>query len=202
MSRSRLAYLLIAVFSSSSVIACSKPAANQDTGQKPVPTEGQRVMVPGAEPATGAPRMTMGAPGAEGGAAPAQPGADPFQLQPSEGTLVIEAPADVKAGTEAVARVLVTPGSAYKINTEFPTKLTLESAAGVTLAKAQLVAGGADKAKGDAESFDDKQLAFQVKLTPTQGGPYAVNGTFKFAVCDKDTCLAKKETIRIAGTAN
>ena len=61
-------------------------------------------------------------------------------------------------------------------------------------------AGGADQAKGDADALDDKQLAFSVKLTP-QAGSHTISGTFKFAVCDKDTCLAKKETINIVVAA-
>ena len=37
---------------------------------------------------------------------------------------------------------------------------------------------------------------FAVKLTPAASGSYTINGTFKFAVCDHDQCLAKKETDR------
>ena len=79
------------------------------------------------------------------------------------------------------------------------TKLTLENAQGVTIAKAELKAGGHEKSKGDADVFDEKQLVFAVKMTPAAAGSYTVNGTFKFAVCDKagSTCLAKKEPIAI-----
>ena len=121
-------------------------------------------------------------------------------MKPEEGQLAIEAPKDAKAGTEVTAKILVTPSAAYKINKEFPIKLTLETADGVVLAKAQLTAGGHDQAKGDAEAFDERQLAFLVKLTPTSGN-HTINGTFKFAVCDKDTCLAKKEQISIVVAA-
>lgn len=185
----------------------SKPAASQDPGQKPIAAEtGQRVMVPGADTAaTGAPRMTMGAPaGDEGGAAKsAAPTSvdDAFRLKPEEGTLTIQAPTDAKAGTESVATIVVTPDGPYKINTEFPTKLTLETPEGVTIAKATYKAGGHDKAKGDADAFTEKQLAFSVKLTPAASGTHTINGTFKFAVCDKDVCLAKKELISIAVAA-
>lgn len=122
-----------------------------------------------------------------------------FRLQPEEGKLAIEAPADAKANTEATAKIKVTASSLYKVNTEFPVKLTLESPTGVTLAKAELKAGGHDKAKGDADAFDEHELVFAVKLTPASPGSYTINGTFKFAVCDKagSTCLAKKEPIAI-----
>jgi len=200
MSRTHVALLLSVL--SFAAAGCSKPAANQDTGNT-VKSDmgGGKVTVPGGE----APKMISGmegagprgtgAPGIKGGA-----GDDPFRLKPEEGKLAIEAPGDVVAGTEVTAKILVTPSDAYKINKEFPTKLTLESPEGVVLAKALMTAGGHDQAKGDADAFEDKQLVFTVKLTP-QSGNHTINGTFKFAVCDKDTCLAKKEQISIAVAA-
>jgi len=71
----------------------------------------------------------------------------------------------------------------------------------MTLAKDKFVAGGHDKAQGDADALDEKQLAFAVKLTPAASGSYTINGNFKFAVCDKDQCLPKQETIAIAVAA-
>ena len=97
-------------------------------------------------------------------AKPAAPD-DRTRLKPEEGKLAIDPPADAKAGAEAVAKITVTAGAGYHVNTEYPTKLTLTSPEGVTLAKAELVAGGHDKAKGDADSLDEKQLVFAVKLT-------------------------------------
>lgn len=196
---------LMFVASVAVVAACSKPSSNKDTGAKPVTTEGAKVMVPGGD-TTGAPRMTMDNPegagqiGGDKGAAARGGADDSFRLKPEEGKLAVEAPADAKAGTEVTAKILVTPVGPYKINKEFPTKLTLETPTGVTIAKAQLTAGGHDQSKGDADAFEDKQLAFTVKLTPTSGN-HTINGTFKFAVCDKDTCLAKKEQISIAVAA-
>lgn len=175
---------------------CSKPAANQETGTATAKSDmgGGKVAVPGGE----APKMASGMGGTEstGGAIGAKGGGgdDPFRLKPEEGRLAVEAPKDVVAGAEFTAKILVTPVGPYKINKEFPTKLTFETAAGVTLAKSQLTAGGHDQVKGDADAFEDKQLAFTVKLTPASGN-HTINGTFKFAVCDKDTCLAKKEQI-------
>ena len=192
---------------------CSKSAGsqNQETGNK---VAEDKIDVPGAAAAgaKGAPEgaPSMGgtpSPGTEGatmggaGNAP-PPGAadDQFKLKPEEGKLVIESPADAKAGAEAAAKIVVTPGSGFHINKEFPTKLVLTKVDGVALAKEQLIAGGHDGGKGDADAFDDNQLAFTVKLTPTAGS-HTISGTFKFAVCDKDSCLAKKETISIVVAA-
>jgi hypothetical protein len=141
--------------------------------------------------------------GPAGGAPAKAPASDDarFKLRPEEGKLAIEAPADAKAGSEAVAKILVTPGAGYHVNTEYPIKLTLTPPAGVTLAKDKFVAGGHDKAQGDADALDEKQLAISVKLTAASSGSYTINGNFKFAVCDKDQCLAKQETIAIAVAA-
>jgi hypothetical protein len=122
-----------------------------------------------------------------------------FRLAPDEGRVAIEPPANAVAGAEVVAKIVLTPTDKYKVNEEYPTKITLESTSGVTLAKAVLRAGGHEKDKGDADVFNDKQLAFVVKLTPAQNGTYTVNGRFKFAVCDRagNQCLAKTEPIAI-----
>jgi hypothetical protein len=193
---SRLALLALCV-----AAACSKSAGNQDKVSSPPAAPGgpEIIAVPQGGP-QGAPKMA-------GNAEPAAPAPaaasddDRFRLKPEEGKLAIEPPADAKAGAEAVAKIVVTPGSGYHVNTEYPIKLTLKSPTGVTLAKAEFVAGGRDKGKGDAEALDDNQLAFAVKFTPAASGNYTIDGNFKFAVCDKDQCLAKKESIAIAVAA-
>jgi hypothetical protein len=174
---------------------CSKSAG---TKEKPDDTltsangAGERVAVPGAK---GVP-ATTGAPVEEGIG-----GGDSKRLRllPEEGALAVEAPAGAKAGSEMTAKITVTASPTYKMNTEFPTKVTIENAEGVTIAKAELKAGGMDKAKGDADVFDEAKMEFAVKLTPAKTGSYTINGTFKFAVCDKagSTCLPKKEPIAI-----
>jgi len=171
------------------VVGCAKspPTPESGTGTPANTGRGERKLnVPGSEGATTA---TI-----KGG-----PTGDLFTLASDEGRLSIEGAADAKAGGEATIKITITAGDAYKVNTEFPTKLTLENTQGVTIAKAELKAGGHDKAKGDADVFDEKQLVFAVKLTPAAAGTFTVNGTFKFAVCDKagSTCLAKKEPIAI-----
>jgi hypothetical protein len=187
----------LALFALFAAAACSKSAGNQDKVSSPPPPSGgpDVIAVPQGGP-------TMGA-GKEG-MAPAKPAPaadDRSRLKPEEGKLAIEPPADAKAGTEAVARITVTPAAGYHVNTEYPTKLTLVSPSGVTLAKAELVAGGHDKAKGDADALDEKQLVFAVKLTAAASGSYTINGNFKFAVCDPAQCLPKREAISIVVAA-
>jgi len=185
----------LALFALCVVAACSKSAGNQDKVSSPPSSSGTSdvIPVPHGGPSMGQPKE----------AAPANPppADDRSRLRPEEGKLAIELPADAKAGAEAIAKVTVTPGAGYHVNTEYPTKLTLTPPQGVTLAKAELAAGGHDNAKGDADALDEKQLAFAVKLTPAASGSYTINGNFKFAVCDKSQCLPKREAIAITVAA-
>jgi len=192
-SMSRLALLVICV------AACSKSAGNQDKVSSPPPSSTGPDVIAVPQAGTG-PSMGRGKEAAPAGA-PAAGDDERFRLKPEEGTLAIEAPADAKAGAEVVAKIIVTPGKGYHVNTEYPTSLTLAPPSGVTLAKTAFTAGGHDKAQGDADALDEKTLAFAVKLTPAASGSYTINGKFKFAVCDRDQCLAKKETIAITVAA-
>ncbi|MCX5742496.1 MAG: hypothetical protein NT062_08375 [Proteobacteria bacterium] len=185
------------------LVGCSKSAGNQETGAAPVGGAAKKIAVPtdeGMPPGSGGIAAMGGAKDGSNGPASVQmkSGADErFRLKPSEGKLAIELPADLKPGTEASAKLTVTPAEGFKVNAEYPTKLSLQAPAGVTLAKSEFSGGGADKAKGDADQLDEKGLVITVKLTATAAGSYTVNGTFKFAVCDHDQCLAKKETIAL-----
>lgn len=178
---SRLAVLVVFV------AGCTKsPPQDAPTN----PSGERKITVPGGDGVGAGPVETKGGPVKDDAR---------FRLAADEGKLEVAPPADAKAGGEAVVKLTLTAGAAYKVNTEFPTKLTLETTQGVAIAKAELKAGGHDKEKGDADVFSEQQLVFAVKMTPSAAGNFTVNGTFKFAVCDKggSTCLAKKEPIAI-----
>lgn len=195
MSRSVVLAAALAAGALAALAGCSKSAGNQDpikSAPAPSAAETERIAAPGE---------VIAAPG--GARAGGDIANDPaFRLSAEEGSVAVEVAPPAAPGAETTAKIVVTPGPKYKVNVEYPTKLTLDAAPGVTLAKAAFTAGGADKAKGDADQFDEKQLTFSVKLTPTAAGTYTVNGTFKFAVCDKDQCLPKKEPIAIQVAAN
>jgi hypothetical protein len=184
MSRFALVALVLAV-------GCSKSAGTKEKPDDTLSTvgAGEKVAVPGAR---GAPATT----GTEGAAIGGS--SERLRLLPEEGALVVES-STTTAGNESIVKIVVKPSSTYKVNTEYPTKITLETTDGVTIAKAELKAGGTDKAKGDAEVFEESGATFAVKLTPAKSGSYTINGNFKFAVCDKagSTCLPKKEPIAI-----
>lgn len=187
MSRWSLALVLLAA-------ACTKsaPKDNGGGGGGEAKSGGDKVMVPGGD--VPPPKMGTGGETAQTGA---PSGADSQKLAPDEGKLAIDAPADAKAGAEATAKITVTPATGYHVNTEFPTKLTLTAPDGVTLSKTEWKMGGPSKDKGDADVFEEQQLLLGIKLTAAKSGSYTINGTFKFAVCDKDSCRPKKETIAI-----
>ncbi len=188
---SRLGIALVAVIATAGGVtytACSKAALNQEPATA---TSGPADMA-----------MTAGSAG-PGIAHPAAKGPDDrLRLHADEGTLAITPPADAKAGAEAIVSILVTPKQGYHVNTEFPIKLTLDAPpSGVTLAKTEWKAGGTGKDKGDADALDEQHLALSIKLTAAASGTYTLNGSFKFAVCDHDSCLAKKEPIAITVAA-
>jgi len=151
------------------LLGCTKE--NRDTASAPADKGvGTKVAVPGDDRAVG------GGPGGGtgGGTVPASDDAR-YRLKPNEGTLAVEAPADAKAGSEATAKITVTPGQGYHVNTEYPIKLTLDSTAGVKLDKTEFKAGGHDKAKGDAETLDEHQLVLAVKMTADKSGSYTID---------------------------
>lgn len=104
--------------------------------------------------------------------------------------IALDVPAEVQSGAEAVASVKITPGAGYKMNHEYPTKLSLAPIDGVTPAQATLL-------KADAAKFDNHEVAFNVKLTPAKAGTYTVRGTASFAVCTESTCDPKTAKIAI-----
>nr|HEX4317513.1 hypothetical protein [Kofleriaceae bacterium] len=170
--------------------SCSKSASSQGEPNSP-PSRGASDVAKagGGGPPIGAP----GAPAGGGGSGAIDP---QLRLHPDEGSLAITPPTDAKAGAEVTAKITLTPTADYHVNEDFPIKLILDDAPNVTFAKKELKAGGSAK-QGDADALDARQLAFSVKLTPTQSGNYTINGTFKFAVCTATQCLPKKEPIAI-----
>lgn len=161
--------------------ACSK--SNQSAGGgAPAPSESG---------VKGAARGGAGTPGGATEGAVAGGGVDTAPSGPDGEFLVEATPAAGAAGAETVARVVVRPGKGFHMNKDYPTKLTLEVPAGVTTSKAVLL-------PADAETFDDNQLAFAVKLTPAAAGDYTVPATLKFAVCTESTCNPKKTAVALA----
>lgn len=139
-----------------------------------------------SEPPIAAPE-TIPSPGAAPAAAAA---AGEPRAKDTSYDLALVQPAEGAAGAAMVASVKVTPGKGYKVNEDYPTKLTLEATDGVASTKQTL-------GKSDAAAFDKHQLVFDVKLTPARAGEFTVRGKLSFAVCTDATCDPKTETIAI-----
>jgi len=179
-----------------SLVGCSKSAGNQDKGATP-PSGPEKVAVPGAERVAVPVDKGPGGPAQQAGTASDDAR---FHLHPEEGTLTIDK-AEGKAGAELSAAIKVAPATGLHLATDYPIKITLEPATGVKLSKAELTAGGRDKSKGDADTLSEQQLQFAVKATCDKPGAYEIKGTFKFGVCDKDSCHPKKQPITITVNA-
>jgi hypothetical protein len=129
------------------------------------------------------------------GAAPSVPAATvptaTVAVGPDSSYSVDIAPMTATAGTEASSTITVHPGKGYKVNLEYPVKLTLDAATDVSFAKSVME-------KPDATTFDLKSLVFAAKATAAKPGTYSLKGTLKFAVCTESTCDPKKVPVVIA----
>ena len=103
-------------------------------------------------------------------------------------TVSLAAPGAVTAGGEGAATVKVVPKGVWKLNDEFPTKLTVTAPAGVSVKKAE------QKVK-DAVSFGEKEGRWSVEFTAQSAGDKAFKGVVKFAVCTPESCIPKKEEL-------
>lgn len=169
--------------------ACSNSAGRHENDRAP-----EKVALPTGPQNPGTPQGP-----ATAKAAPADDAR--FHLRAEEGTLTIDK-VEGKAGAALVAQVVVTPASGLHIATDYPIKITLTPPSGVVVAKAELSAGGRDKAAGDAAELTEQRLRFAIAATPDKPGAYEVTGTFKFGICDKDSCHPKRQPIAIAIAAN
>jgi hypothetical protein len=98
-------------------------------------------------------------------------------------------PADATVGAEGKVSIKIVPRGVWHLNLEFPTSLSVEAPAGVTVANAK-------QKKADAVSFDEKSAEFAVSFTATEAGSKTFTGEFKFAVCEgEEACMQKTEKL-------
>jgi hypothetical protein len=103
-------------------------------------------------------------------------------------SIKLDTPKTVAQGSEGVVKVNVIPGTGWKMNKEFPTKLQVKAPAGVTVVKDQ-------QSLEDAEKFADKGATFAITFKADSPGQKAFEADFKFAVCTDATCDPKKQTL-------
>jgi hypothetical protein len=172
----KLPFILLVV----TVAACSKDPGNKTASPAPAPASG----------ATAAPAATAKAAAPE--AAPGAPAAPAAEAKPrveGKGFIVeVKAPADVAAGGEGTAQVVLTATGEYHLNKEFPTALEVTPPPGVEVPKSKLTVA-------DAAKFEEKTATWEVKFTAKDAGEKKFAASFKFAVCTATTCDPKKEAL-------
>lgn|GEM_PF-6423418 len=100
----------------------------------------------------------------------------------------ITPPKEGKAGEDLVATVTLVPLGEYKVNQEYPTKLSATAASGVKPATLVLK-------KKEAASFSEKSAVFKPAFVAGTAGKYRVDAVFKFSVCTEKVCELKTEKL-------
>jgi hypothetical protein len=103
-------------------------------------------------------------------------------------TVTLAAPAQVGKGAQGTVVLEVTPKKGWKLNKEFPTKLTVVEPAGVKVSKKE-------QTVADAVAFADQVGRWQVHFQADSPGGKDFTGVFKFAVCTDTSCDPKKEEL-------
>jgi hypothetical protein len=103
-------------------------------------------------------------------------------------TITLASPAEVGKGAQGTAVLEVTPKKGWKLNKEFPTKLTIAEPAGVKVAKKE-------QTVADAVAFAEQAARWQVQFQADSPGGKDFTGVFKFAVCTDTSCDPKKEQL-------
>lgn len=142
----------------------------------PLPAPGERLAVPG-----GAPAPSMGEPTK----LPTPPSG------PDASYAIRVEPVVAKVGQGVRARLVVTPGPGYKMNHEYPHKVTLAALEGVAVT-----------APSAPTSLDDNALVFDIGVTAEKAGSHTLTGQAKFAVCTPQTCDPKKVDVALSITAS
>jgi hypothetical protein len=117
-----------------------------------------------------------------------------------EGTITVEA-AKGKHSEKLSATISIRPSPGFHISTDYNTALDLTAPADVTLPVTQYKGGGRTHAKGDFETLSEQVLQAVVVAVPGHAGTFTVSGTFKFGICESNSCHPKSQPITIDVTA-
>lgn len=106
----------------------------------------------------------------------------------AEYTIKLSAPAKTSSGADASATLEVIPKAGWKLNKDFPTKLTVTAPADVKLEKGE-------QTVPDAVTFGDKAGKWAFDFKASAAGDKSFACKMKFAVCTDTTCDPKKEDL-------
>jgi hypothetical protein len=94
---------------------------------------------------------------------------------------IVHPRAEVRVAETGQLELRVTAGSGFKVNVEYPWRLTLESDAPVTLPQLDFRAA-------DAAQLTEEAAVFSVPVTPSAAGVHEVDGRLRFSVCNDVRC--------------
>ncbi|MCB9556066.1 MAG: hypothetical protein H6707_08180 [Deltaproteobacteria bacterium] len=113
------------------------------------------------------------------------PGAENYRV-------TVKAPSSIKVGETAVAQVALVPQQGYKVNLEYPTKLTVSGPKAASPSSQVL-------RKKDAKRFDKSMALFTPSAKITAAGKHRFTAELAFSVCTDQECQLK--TAKINWTA-
>ncbi len=111
--------------------------------------------------------------------------------------LSISVPGPVAVGKPAKAEVVLLAKGPYKVNQEYPLKIKLNEAPGLTFPNSVV---HAHKNK-DAVKLEAKKAVLSVAFTPKSAGEHALGGLLSFSVCTEERCLIEKRDLEAKVTA-
>jgi hypothetical protein len=97
-------------------------------------------------------------------------------------------------GEPLVATIRLEPRGPYKVNLEYPTKLTVSGPPAATPRRLEL------RAK-DAARLDKGAGVFKPAVKLAEGGKHPFAATFKFSVCTEELCELKTEKLTWTASA-
>ena len=115
------------------------------------------------------------------GRAAANGGAQPYAID-------ISAPSPVVGGRAATARVTVRPVAPYKINLEYPFKMTVTTPPNATMGKSSFAAA-------DAREFSKQRIRLEPAFTLDEAGVHRFVGEIRFSVCTEALCELKRAKV-------
>lgn len=119
--------------------------------------------------------------------APAEPSGPKIET----GSFVLEvSPAQPRyaAGKAGELEIALESRGEWHVNQEYPIRVDLKAAPGVTLPKAELV-------KDDAKEFGEEKVRFLAAIEPASAGEHEVTCDVSFALCTEENCILEKRTL-------
>ena len=129
-------------------------------------------LVAACSTSSGSPSGSSGVPGPTG---------NPYQI-------AIKAPEKATVGQEVETAITITPRNGFKINVEYPAKLTLEAVPAGTRVPSETVTKS-------AMSVEDARLTVPVRFTADAPGERRLGGELRFSICNPQTCQMPRETV-------